>query len=101
MTSPQVPPRGSTWTPAFPFLFVLAWACCGALVRWEARWLYLLLGLAVIGALLVGRRQPAFLRVLLVLALVFPAWKKINHWRDRIAARKDAALITALVTSEE
>ncbi len=97
-----------TGTKAFPFLFVTAWACVGAFVKWDARWLHLLLGLVVIAALWVGRRKSALPRVLLLLALFFPAWKEVNRWRDRTAAldaaaviSKDAAMISALVTSEE
>lgn len=75
-------------------------------MKWDARWLYLLLGLTVIAALWVGRRQPALLRVLLLLALVFPAWKKVDRWRHRVAGRENAAsndamVISALVTAEE
>ena len=38
---------------------------------------------------------------MVLLALVFPVWKKIDLRRERIAAQKDAALISALVTAEE
>ena len=72
-------------TKVFPLLSVVAWACVAALVRLESRWLYLVLALAVAVGLWVGRRQAVYLRVLLVLALVFPAWKKIGHWRGRVA----------------
>src|SRR4030095_13368197 len=95
-------------TKAFPLLFLLAWGCVAALVKWEARWLYLLLGLAVIVGLWAGRRQSVFLRVMLLLALVFPAWKKGDRWRHWFATRQnaaqigdDAGLIRALVADEE
>ncbi|MBI4324294.1 MAG: VCBS repeat-containing protein [Chloroflexi bacterium] len=105
----------ATGTKAFPFLFVTAWVCVGALVKWDTRWLYLLLGLTVIAALWAGRRQPALLRVLLLLALVFPTWKEVDRRRHQVAARADApgirekaavagddaAVISALVTAEE
>jgi hypothetical protein len=65
-----------------------------------------------IAALWVGRRPPALLRVLLLLALLFPACKKVDRHDegaaggDRVAisddaAVKDAALISSLVVSEE
>jgi hypothetical protein len=91
----------------FPLLVVAAWACVAALVRLESRWLYLVLALAVAIGLWVGRRQAVYLRVLLVLALVYPAWKKIGHWRSRTARVQgtseidDARVISALVASEE
>lgn len=97
---PNLPAR-SPARNAFIFLFVIAWVCCGALVKWEARWLYLLLGVAVIAALWIGRRQPVVLRLLVLLALVFPVWKKVELRRDRFAADKDAALISALVSRRE
>jgi hypothetical protein len=64
----------------------------------------------------VGRRQPAYLRVLVLLALVFPAWEEVEQWRVRKTARPgapvvregpaptaddDAAVIRALVAAEE
>jgi hypothetical protein len=70
-------------------------------MKWEARWLYLLLGLIVVVALWIARGQPALLRVLLLLALVFPTWKKVGHWRARAVSAKDGPVISALVTAEE
>jgi hypothetical protein len=75
----------------------------------EARWLYLLLAAAVIAGLWLGRREPIVLRLLLLLALVFPALKKADRWRQRLAAAhhdaafvtSDAALISGLVADEE
>jgi hypothetical protein len=82
--------------------------CAGALLILDTRWLYLLLSLTVITAAWAGRRQPALLRVVLWLALVFPAWKEVQRWRDQGAARADtpviggdAAMIRALVAAEE
>jgi hypothetical protein len=89
-TRPQAPAPGPTGTKAFLFLFVTAWVCVGALAKWDARWLYLPLALAVVAALWAGRRQPAVLRVLLGLALVFPVWKEVARGRHPIAARADA-----------
>jgi hypothetical protein len=99
----------------FLLLFVTAWACAGALVKWDATWLYLLVGFTTIAGLLAGRRQPAILRLVLLLALAFPLWKKFDQWTTPTAADKnaaviaekpvaivdDAAVIRALVTSEE
>ena len=101
-----------TWTKAFLLLLVTAWVCAGALVKWDARWLYLLLALTVLAALWAGGRQPAFLRLVLLTVLVFPACKKADR-DDKDASRgdkpmlgedvaaKDTAIISALVTSEE
>ena len=104
----RVPTTRSTGRETFHFLLVTAWVCVGALAKWNARWLYLLLGLTVIAALWAGRRQPALLRALLLLALVFPAWKLVDRRPNRVEAREnsavsgdDAALISALVTAEE
>src|SRR4051812_17951535 len=104
---PALPPR-SNLTKAFPVLFVMAWVCVAALLKWDARWLYLLLGLTVIAGLSVSRGQPVLLRVLLVLALAFPASRKVDRWRHRVAAgqngaviAEDARVISALVTAEE
>ena len=92
----------------FAFLFVTAWAFAGASLKWKAGWLYLLAGLTAIMAFWVGRRQPLLFRVLLLLGLVFPSWKAVDRWQDRVAVREhaavtgdDAAVISALVTSEE
>ena len=100
----RVPTTRSTGKETFHFLLVTAWVCVGALAKWNARWLYPLLGLTVIAALWAGRRQPALLRALLLLALVFPAWKLVDRRPNRVEAREnsavigdDAALISALV----
>ena len=93
---------------AFPILFLIAWACVAALVKWDARWLYLLLGGAVLIGLFAGREERLPIRVLLLLALVFPAWKKGELvWRHHGAGRaevtdaQDAKVISALVAAEE
>ena len=100
---------------AFFLLLTTAWLSVGALLKWEMRWLYLLVVLTVIAGLWAGRRQPALLRGLLGLALLFPAGKEVARWREEGAAgasgtgtsRKgggsgdDAAMISALVTAEE
>lgn len=75
---------------------------------------HLLLGLAVVVGLSTASRQPALLRatLLLGLALVIPACNKNERRNDENATRgdkgvnedvatKDAAIISALVTSEE
>jgi hypothetical protein len=97
-----------TKTKAILFLCVAAWICCVALAKWDVRWLYLLTCLTAIAAFWVGRRQPALLRVLLLLAMVLPACKKDDRRRDQNATRgdkavisDDAAVISALVTAEE
>src|SRR5256885_3558122 len=111
---PKAPASRSTGTKVFPFLFVTAWLCVGALIKWDARWLYLLLGLTVIAGLWAGRPR-ALPRVLLLLALVFPVWKKVEQRPHPVAAgvdaaatgekaapvTDDAAVISALVTDEE
>src|SRR4051794_24776658 len=76
----QAPATRPTKKREFRFLFGAAWLCVGALVKWDASWLYVLLGLTLCAALWVGRRQPALVRVLLLLALVFPAWKLVDQW---------------------
>ncbi len=92
----------------FFFLFGASWICAGVLVKWDARWIYLLLVLTVIAALWVGRRQPVILRVVLLLALVFPVWKKFDRLREMVGVRTngelasdDAAVISSLVRAEE
>src|SRR5438876_3091437 len=115
MTRGKAPTTRSNAKKAFVLLFLTAWVCAGALVKWDARGIYLLLGLTVIAGLWVGRRQPALLRLLLLLALVFPIWKTIDRWPNRGVAGEnapvtrgnapstgdDAAVISALVTAEE
>ena len=101
----RAPRTRSTGTREFQFLFGATGVCAGALLKWESSWLYFLVGLTWIAALWVGRRQPALLRLLLLLALAVPAWKIAGRWRDRTPGREgpadDAAVISALVTSEE
>ena len=105
----QAPTTRATRTRKFLLLFGAAWVFAGALMKWDAPWLYVLLGFTVFAALWVGRQQqPAILRVLLLLALVFPAWKIVDHWRTRAAVHgnvavigDDAAVIRTLVTAEE
>src|SRR3954463_1443117 len=105
----RAPATRATRTRKFLFLFGAAWVFAGALLKWDAPWLYVLLVFTVLAALWVGRQQqPAILRVLLLLALVFPAWKIVNQWRTRAAVHgnvavggDDAAVIRALVTAEE
>src|SRR5256884_2961134 len=110
---PKAPASRSTGTKVFPFLLVTAWVCVGALIKWDARWLYLLLGLTVIAGLWAGR-QRTLPRLLLLLALVFPVWKKVEQRPHSVAVRvnaaatgekaapvtDDAAVISALVTAE-
>lgn len=96
-----LPTRQKFLNSGFTLLFLLAWLCCGALMKWESRWLYVLLGVSVAGALGLGWRQPVWMRVALVMALVFPVWKGVRLYRDSIAVRKDAEAISALVTAEE
>src|SRR4051812_2162662 len=104
----RAPTTRPTSKREFFFLFGAAWVCAAALVKWDAPWLYVLLGVMVFAALWVGRRQPALLRVLLLLALGFPAWKIVDQWRTRAALQgnvavsgDDAATIRPLVTAEE
>src|SRR5205814_3635744 len=47
----QAPTTRPTRTRKFLFLFGAAWVCAGALVRWDAPWLYVLLGVTVFAAL--------------------------------------------------
>jgi hypothetical protein len=101
-------------TKGFVFLSVLACVCAGALLKWDLRWLSGFGGIAVIGALWVGRSQPKILRGLLLLALAVPVWKEIARWRHdtagptgpgsqtaSIPGGDDAAVISALVWDEE
>jgi len=83
-------------------------------MKWDRLWLYLLLALAVIAGLCVGR-QRTLARVLLLLAVVFSVWKKVDSGPHGVAApvkaattgekaaatADDAAVISALVTAEE
>ncbi|MBI4657659.1 MAG: VCBS repeat-containing protein [Verrucomicrobia bacterium] len=85
------------------------------MTKWDTLLLYLLLGLVVGGGLWAGRRRALLLPVLLLLALVFPVWKKIERRSSRVAVPanrvvadekivsniNDAEVISALVTSEE
>src|SRR5437667_9810091 len=115
MTRGKAPTTRSNAKKGFSFLFLTAWVCAGALVKWDARGIYLLLGITVIAGLWMGRRQPALLRLLLLLALVFPIWKTIDRWPNGGVAGgnapvtrgnapsigDDAGVIGALVTAEE
>ena len=85
------------------------------MLKWDVRWLCLPLALTVLAGAWTGRRQPAFLRLLLWLALVLPAWQEIQRWGERGAVRAeapgrhekeasaegDASMIRALVAGEE
>jgi hypothetical protein len=93
-------------TKVFAFLFVTVSVWFGVWLKWDVRWLYALACLTVIAAFWSSRRQPILLRALLLLALVFPGCKKADRRDENAAigedmAVKDAALISALVTSEE
>src|SRR6186997_3022489 len=101
MMSSQNAPNIPRWAKAFPYLFLSAWACAAALVKWESPWLYGLAGASVVVALWVGRRQPMVLRGLLVLALAFPIWKRVDRRHGAVASVDDAAVIRALVGAEE
>src|SRR5437867_2084458 len=97
-------PAGSAGKKAFGFLFLIAWACAAALLKWNVRWLYVPICLAAIAALWVGRRQPLLLRVLLLPVLLLPIWKEVDRSRhgsaahtDAAAAANDAVVISALV----
>src|SRR5437868_3871242 len=80
--SPPPKSRPVRWQGVFATLFFLAWLGCGVLAKWEAGWLYGLIGAAVAAGLWLGWRQPVWSRLFLVLALVFPAWKKVKLHRD-------------------
>lgn len=79
----------------------MAWLGCVALVKWDSRWVYVIVAGSVAGALWLGWRRPVWVRLLLILALVFPAWKKVWLYRDGVTGRADAEAISALVTAEE
>src|SRR4051812_50181149 len=90
----RAPATRATRTRKFLFLFGAAWVFAGALLKWDAPWLYVLLGVTLFAALWVGRQQqPAILRVLLLLALVFPAWKIFDQWRTRAAVHGNVAVM--------
>lgn len=105
----------STGRKAFHFLLVSAWVCSVLTLKWDERWLYALLGVIIIAGSFAGRRQPAIVRVLLLLPLVFPVWNKIHSPAWRVGVRdntttgtqqpaesvNDAPVISALVTAEE
>ena len=103
----QAPKTRPTGTKTFLFLFVTTWACAGALVKWDERWLYALFSLFAIAAFWAGRRQSVFALLLLALSLVVPVWKKMDRRpgsaaiSPEVAAIRDAAVISALVRSEE
>jgi len=110
----QEPARRPGRDKAFLCLLVAAWAGVGALVKVDVLWLCFLIAFTVLAALWTGRRQPAFLRALVLLALVFPSWRVVERWPQEgsarqtvaatdpaAAARADDAAISALVTSEE
>lgn len=102
---------------AFRLLLATAWACVGLLAITGSPWSSVAVGLAVLAALWVGRHEPLLLRGLVVLAVVYPAWKLVNPRLPEVLVRDDhaeteapappptpqddAAVIRALVTSEE
>ncbi len=108
------PPKGAPENWGFTFLLAAAWIGAGALVKHDALWLYFAIGLTTVAALWAGRREPALLRILALLAVVYPAWKIAHRPPPNAAAlenkavpapaysaKNDAALISALVTAEE
>ena len=111
----QTPAPRLARTKVFFVLFITVFVWGGALLKWDARWLYLPLALTMLAATWAGRRQPALLRGLLCLALVFPAWTEVQRWRHpaaagtdgpllqekAVVADRDAAMVRALVTAEE
>ena len=111
----QTPASRPNGRKSFFILFATAWVWVGALLKWDVRWLCLPLALTVLAGAWTGRRQPAFFRLLLWLALVLPAWQEIQRWGERGAVRAeapgrhereataegDASMIRALVAGEE
>lgn len=102
----------------FPFLFVTVWVIAGALLKWDAAWLYVALVLAVFAALGLSRQRSVALRCLLLVALIIPAMTRDGRWFGRVAPHpntsttpiattntevgtNDATVISALVTDEE
>src|SRR5205823_6235382 len=93
-----------TGTKTFRFLFVTASVWFGALVKWDLGLGNLRYGFATafLGEMFSsgsGCRLPALLRVLLLLPLVFPAWKQVEAREN--SPSEDASVISALVTAEE
>ena len=110
----QASPRGAPGDTVFLLLLVTAWVGVASLVKLDARWLYFAIGFTVLAALWAGRRQRVLFRALVLLALVYPAWKIVDRWPQKAVAREsvavaaptsteknDAAIISALVTVEE
>ena len=95
----QAPPHRTPGNTAFLFLLVAAWLGVGVLAKLDARWLYFAIGLTVVAALWAGRRQRVLLRVLVLLALVYPAWKIVDRWSPKVASpgeRDDADSTSAV-----
>ena len=110
----QTPPHLASSNPAFWCLLVAAWVGVGALAKLDTGWLYAAIVLTVAAALWAGRRQPVLVRALLLLALVYPAWKRAAGWSPRTsplesravavptsAVVDDDAVIRSLVAAEE
>jgi hypothetical protein len=87
----QAPPHRTPGDTVFMLLLITAWIGVGVLVKLDARWLYFVIGSIVVAALWVGRRQRVLLRVLVLLALVYPGWRLVDRWSPRTVNRESAA----------
>lgn len=86
-----------------PFLLLSAATCASAAAsfKWDFGWLPALAAISAISAVWMGRGQPLLLRCVVCLTLLLPAWKWTSPWRARSPEAADAAVISALVSSEE
>lgn len=83
-----------------PLLLV---TCLGlaASLRWQTSWLFPAACLLVIPTLWAGRRHPWPWRIAVLIPLIVCSWKAFAPRSAKLPGGDDAALISALVTSEE
>jgi hypothetical protein len=69
--------------------------------NWETRWTPIAGCVAALASVWAGRRSPVWRHAIPLLALGVLGWKLADRVRPRNQAEEDAALISALVSSEE
>ena len=82
-------------------LGLAAWLSGGALLRWQAPWLYVLVALLVLWAIWLGWRRSLFSRGIVLAALILPGWALFQNTGNNGSGSSDAEAISALVTAEE
>lgn len=83
----------------FPYLLAATWLGVGALLFWELGWLSLAISGMAVAAFWSGRQRPIVWRILVLLALVFPAWQLFNPKPPKIAVQESAVVVDSAYTN--